>query len=194
MERSIAESGRAASAMEDVSRHFAENVAIVKDRSAKQMRAYVSVLVHSGVYQEREKGFYFEGKPMMLNMGNTPAHNVRYRATADILPIQIPSDFPFPLPERASSAATLGPHQNFIMGARVGTFYDDRDVFAIKNATGRALYVWGIITYEDIFGDAHHTKFCQIITWPERWTKWTNLGLLRNRLQRVHIEAPPGAT
>jgi hypothetical protein len=165
MKQSIDQSARAATAMEDVARHFADNVATVKDRSAKQMRAYLSVLVHAGVYQERDKGFYFEGKPAMLNTGHTPAHKVRYQAGANILSVPIPSDFAFPLPEAPGGTASLGPQQNFIMSARVKTFCDDAEVFDIKRGVGKALYVWGIITYEDVFGDAHYTKFCQIITW-----------------------------
>jgi hypothetical protein len=50
MERSIAESARAAAAMEQVAKHFADNIETVRERSAQQMRAYVSVLVSGATY------------------------------------------------------------------------------------------------------------------------------------------------
>jgi len=27
------------------------------------------------------------------------------------------------------------------------------------------MYVWGFITYEDVFGESHTTKFCHRLTW-----------------------------
>jgi hypothetical protein len=141
------------------------------------MRAYVSVLVSGATYQERDKGLKFEGKPAMLNSGHTPARKVGYKARADILPVPLPSDFSFPLPERINGAASLGPQQHFVMSAIVDAFYDDADVYAIKRGEGSALYVWGIVSYQDVFGNDRTTKFCQILTWlPDGrvWGYFTN--------------------
>jgi hypothetical protein len=165
MEKSIAESARAANAMEQVAVHFADNVTAVRERSAQQMRAYLSVLVNAATYQERGKNLRFEARPAILNAGQTPAKNVGYRAAASILPVPLPSDFTFPLKEQVVGAATLGPHQHFIMNATVEDFYDDADVFDIKTGRDRALYVWGVVTYQDIFGTDQHTKFCQYLLW-----------------------------
>lgn len=166
MERSIAESARAATTMEQVAKHFADNVETFRTRSAQQMRAYLSVLVSGAIYQERERNFKFEGKPAMLNTGHTPARKVGYKARADILPVPLPSDFAFPLPDKIiNGAASLGPQQHFLMSAVVDRFCDDADVGAIKRADGRALYVWGVVIYEDAFGNKQTTKFCQILTW-----------------------------
>lgn len=42
----------------------------------------------------------------------------------------------------------------------------DQDVEGIKaHASGKALYAWGIVTYEDIFGTSHKTEFCQSYVW-----------------------------
>jgi hypothetical protein len=165
MDKSIKEAARAATAMDRVAFHFSENVYIAKERSAQQMRAYLSVLVNAGTYQEREKNLRFEGRPAILNAGQTPAKNVGYRAAAGILPVPLPTDFTFPLKDQVVGAATLGPHQHFIMNATVEDFYDDADVFDIKTGKDRALYVWGIVTYQDIFGTDQHTKFCQYLLW-----------------------------
>src|SRR5258708_756447 len=60
------------------------------------MRSYLCVNICTGVYQERAKDLRFEAKPMLLNTGYTPAHNVTYKAKADILPFPLPKDFNLP--------------------------------------------------------------------------------------------------
>lgn len=165
MKQSIAQSSRAASAMEEVAQHFAENVDTVRERSAKQMRAYISAVVFDGVYQDRNKGLRFEAKPMILNTGHTPAHKVGYKARAEILPVPFPDNFTFPLPDAIVGAASLGPNQSFVMNAVIENYIDDADVFAVKSGIEKALYIWGIIMYEDIFGEEQYTQFCHLITW-----------------------------
>jgi hypothetical protein len=39
------------------------------------------------------------------------------------------------------------------------------EVDSIKNGAPKALCVWGIVHYEDMFGGKHYTKFGQILTW-----------------------------
>jgi len=54
------------------------------------------------------------------------------------------------------------------MGAIVDDYVDDELVDDFKIGKGKALHVWGTVYYEDIFGVAHETEFCQCLTWlPE---------------------------
>jgi hypothetical protein len=39
------------------------------------------------------------------------------------------------------------------------------DVAVIKDGSEKALFVWGQITYDDVFGKEHHTKFGQSLVW-----------------------------
>src|SRR5574337_603610 len=124
MQKSIAEQARAASAMEEVGKHISisakaatESVTLSRERSAQQMRAYLSVNIGVAIYQERDKGLKFEAKPLILNTGHTPAHKVSYRAKAGILSVPLPDDFSFPLDEKVIGAAVLGPQQHFITSA-----------------------------------------------------------------------------
>jgi hypothetical protein len=172
LELSVKESARLASAMEIVAKEIAisakaatHSVAALKERTAKQMRAYLTVIIGGGVYQERDKNYRFEGKPIVINTGHTPARNVRHRCKAQVLPIPLPSDFAFPLPEKEFGGTMMGPQQNNILGAIVDDFCDDAEVNDIKSANGKGLYVWGTITYEDIFGERQRTEFCQVIRW-----------------------------
>jgi hypothetical protein len=179
MERSIAEANRLASAMENAAKDIAvsaraatDSVAAVKERTAQQMRAYLSVIVGSGVYQEREKNFKFQGKPLLVNTGNTPAHKVTFRASAAILPVPLPDDFAFPLPAAGIGGPVIGPHQNYTITPVVQDFCDDADVESIKRGDGKALCAWGIVTYTDVFEQPQETQFCQIITWLPDGKVW----------------------
>jgi hypothetical protein len=178
MQESIAEAARAATAMQEVSksleinaREIVESVKTSKEIAARQrmfgemqMLAYVSVLIGSGVFQERDKGLRFEANPQLRNTGNTPAHKVRYRVAADILPVQLPKDFKFPLPKDVAGGALLSPHQPAQASAVVKDFIPDEEVADIKNGTGKSLFVWGAITYEDAFKITRRVTFAQQIT------------------------------
>jgi hypothetical protein len=172
MEQSVKEASRLASAMEVVSKEIAisakaatDSVTALKERAAKQMRAYLSVVIGSGVYQERDKQLRFEAKPNLVNAGHTPAHNVKYKAKAEILPVPLPDDFSFPLSVDFLGGALLGPQQTAFMSAIVDNYCDDAEINDIKVGKGKALFVWGVVYYEDVFGDSHYTKFCQSTLW-----------------------------
>lgn len=134
------------------------------------LRAYLTVTIGSAIYQERREGqedLKFEAKPTLANTGNTPARKVCIRIAADILPIPIPEGFAFPLPEAeaVNDAGTVGAHQSYMLAGTVKDFVPYEEVPIIKEGKEKALCVWGLITYEDVFGKTHSTKFGQWITW-----------------------------
>jgi len=99
MKRSIDQATRAADAMEKSAKAAtiaSENVVIVTERTAQQIRAYLSVTIGTGVYQDAQ--CQFEVKPVLTNTGQSPAHKVKYIAKADILPLPLPTDFVVPNP------------------------------------------------------------------------------------------------
>jgi hypothetical protein len=162
MERHIGEASRSADAMELIANTIAEG-------NRDILRAYLTVTIGSALYQERREGqenLKFEAKPNLVHTGNTPARKICIRISADILPIPVPEDFAFPLPPvEVEDAGTIGAHQSYILGGTVKDFVPYGDVPAIKEGKEKALCVWGLITYEDVFGKAHKTKFGQWITW-----------------------------
>jgi hypothetical protein len=165
MEKSIAESARAASAMEAMAKNMTESVATVKDVSARQMRAYVSVVVGIAIYQEKDRNLKFEARPIIINTGHTPAHDLGFQATAGVMPNPFPDDFAFPIPEQRLGAAMLGPQQNFVMKVIATDFVDEAEVPAIKAGDGKSLCVWGLVTYTDAFGVERETRFSQVLAW-----------------------------
>jgi len=170
MQRSVSEAARLAAAMEVVSKEIAvsskaatESVAALKDRTARQMRAYLCVVVGSGTFQEQVHGLKFAGSPSLINCGHTPAYKVSYRAKAAILPVPLPEDFTFPLPDESVGGSVLGPQQNAVLNAIVDDFCADEEVEGIKVGQDKVLYIWGIVNYKDVFGENHFTKFCQTV-------------------------------
>jgi hypothetical protein len=169
MQQSVAEAARLASAMEVVAKEIAvSSQAATASVSAigLQMRAYICVVIGSAVYQDRAKNLKFQALPSIINAGLTPAHKVSFSASAAILPIPLPADFTFALPAPTSGTQVIGPRQNITVSPVVEEFCDDSEIEGIKHAAqGKALYTWGIFTYEDIFGNPQSTRFCQIYTW-----------------------------
>ena len=163
MERHIGEAARSADAMESI-------VSVIKTGNQAVMRAYLTVVVGAGIYQERRVGqtdLKFEGRPNLVNTGATPARKVRIRSNADILPMPPPEDFAYPLPEESTvpDGSSVGAHQTYIMSCAVKDFVPDAEIATIKEGVSKCLYIWGLVTYEDIFGEAHSTKFGQWLTW-----------------------------
>lgn len=164
MKRHIGEAARSATAMETIA-HTIEygNKAIT--------RAYLTVTVGDiHLFQERrqpgQEDLKFETRPNLTNTGNTPARNVCIQIAADILAIPIPRDFNFPLPENnIANAGIIGAHQTSVLAGTAPDFVPDAEIGVIKEGKRKALCVWGLITYQDIFGDGHNTKFAQWITW-----------------------------
>jgi len=182
MASSIKEAARSATAMEKVAESIAisakaatESVATTKEIGKRQelalemqMRAYLKVVIGSAIYQEREKGkepLRFEANPSVVNTGNTPAHDVKFRIQAMILPVPLPADHVFPIPQEVHDGAFIGIHQDSNMSATVEDFVDDKEVKDIKRLNGKGLYVWGIVYYKDVFGKDRETEFGQIIHW-----------------------------
>lgn len=164
MERHIGEAARSATAMEKI-------VTTIESGNKAVLRAYLTSKIGTALYQERrepgQSDLKFEGRADLLNTGNTQARKVQIRTGADILPIPIPKDFQFPLTDEneIKDAGIVGAHQTYIIGGTVKEFVPDSEIPIIKEGTKKALCVWGMITYEDIFGAQHHTKFGHHLTW-----------------------------
>jgi hypothetical protein len=135
------------------------------------LRAYVTVIVGTAAYQQRNQpgqaDVKFMASPTVTNTGFTQARNVRIRKKSAILPVPPPDDFTFPLPPEDPNEpnATVVAHQTYSLNVVVDDFVPDNEVYSIKKGVEKALYVWGQITYNDIFGAEHHTRFAHNLFW-----------------------------
>jgi len=174
MKESVREAGRLASAMEVVSKEIAvsskaatESVVALRERTAQQMRAYLCVVIGGGIFQDRPNNLKFEAKPRLINAGHTPAHKVSYKAKAAIMPVPLPNDFTFPLPDEAVGSSLLGAQQIAFLSGVVDDYCNDGEVEDIKAGKDKTLVIWGIVNYEDVFGESHFTRFCQTTNWTK---------------------------
>jgi hypothetical protein len=168
MEKHIGESARGADAMERIAN-------ILKDGYAKQTRAYITVLIGEATYQSKMDGLKFDVKPLVVNTGFSPARNVWHRLSVNILPVPLPDNFDFPLPDKRSRLGIIASQQRAYIMAAVPEYVPEIEVSDIKvGANGMGLYVWGVIDYEDISGNTHYTKFCHQVVWlqPNGPTFW----------------------
>jgi hypothetical protein len=184
--QSVVHHERSATAMEGVAESMKINAAKIVESvehqkifGRMQMRAYVSVgLDERPVYQDQR--LRFGASPTLLNTGHTPALNLRWQTTAIIAPFPLEAGYQFRVPPQGEGQSILMPHQ----GGRMECTLPDRiaDDLAEK-VMGRdtlAFYVWGIVTYMDVFGDEHETKFAQVYSW------WRSLELREDGLVLVH--------
>jgi hypothetical protein len=149
-----------------------QTVMSADDASKRELRAYLTTWIGEATYQQRrteEAGgdLMFAVRPLLLNTGRTPARKIKFTARAAILPIPLPKETH--LPEGADEGlqdSLLGSQQNAFMGARVDGFRPDNEVDGIKGGYGSiGLYAWGMVTYEDVFGESHFVRYCHHITW-----------------------------
>ncbi|WP_211625873.1 hypothetical protein [Paraburkholderia domus] len=182
MQKSIAEATRAATAMEGVAvaagvsaRASTESVATLKEVTAKQMRAYLSVVMNGGSFQERDKEIRFGINPILVNSGNTPAHRIRYWAKAGVYDFPLPDNFDFPDGEDSVvTSFALGPHQSVVLNAGLAGLVADDEAELIVTGRHKRIYIWGKVSYVDVFGQERFTQFSHNIFWvgPPREGRW----------------------
>ena len=133
-----------------------------RETSERQLRAYLSVTIGAADYQDRPTKYRFNAKPFLTNNGATPAYNVRYQAVAKIIPDRIAATYQFQVPKvEKLSQASIGPREGRQMSALYPRFIRDQRVFPVMAGSGAALWVWGIVHYDDCFGRPRYTEFCQ---------------------------------
>jgi hypothetical protein len=182
--------------MEGVAAGIAASVEIARttqetmSRNARmQLRAYVSVRIGVGVFQEREKNLRFAIHPQIVNTGFSPARKLTYRAKAEIFPHPLPDDVILNEPtDTLRAEAVLGSHQDFAANAILEYFVPDDEVAEIKRVAARRVYIWGTVSYEDVFGTAQFTNFCHSIYWFRDATNPEN-ELVAGNYARRHNDA-----
>lgn len=73
-----------------------KTVDTMRDTAQRQLRAYVTAVDDKVVIQDPEKNTPFRFRPLIINVGQTPAHNVWYAAHAQVLRNPLPDNFPVP--------------------------------------------------------------------------------------------------
>jgi hypothetical protein len=174
IQASIAEASRSAGAMETVARSLvqnAESVRIGLDINRKiaerqklitelQGRSYLSVSFFVMVHQNPTTGVRFEPKMNVSNSGGTPANEVRFFITADVVPFPLRDDFSYSGPTQNTTYSSLiGPGLTRVISAVVPKIYPEEEDRQIRSGIGQRIIVWGIVTYKDSFDTERYTQF-----------------------------------
>lgn len=185
IQASLAQTTRAAGAMQEIATSMATSVESVKVSvginreiadtqklvTELQSRPYLSVAFNEAIFQDANH--VFEVQSIMRNHGNTPAYDVTFRAASGIISWPIPDDFEFPLPDNtaAPSVSFLAPGTHKLITRTVlGRVHDD-EVTSIKLAVPpRCLAMWGVVRYRDAFGKSRKLRFAFTVSWMP-WLK-----------------------
>jgi hypothetical protein len=154
----IREATRSANAMQDVANATKNNALLMQNMWRQQMRAYLAVDLGSAIYQDEHH--VFEAMPVLTNFGLTPARKVCFRLMVDILDGSQAGFVPPPVGELKVNDATMAPRQVRTIRQMLDRRVPDEEVEPIMTGATRRLFGWGRVTYEDIFGDTHETRFC----------------------------------
>ncbi len=155
----IREAARAADETGAIAVATRNNAALMQSIMHKQMRAYIAVDIGRAIYQDER--LKFEADPILVNTGFTPAKNVSFKIVADILSADLPDKFKFETyGDKKTHDATLSPRQTFVIHGVVKNRVSDAEVEGILKGIEKRLYVWGTVTYEDVFGGSWETNFC----------------------------------
>src|SRR5581483_11583584 len=172
-------------ALEQVAEATRRNTALLQPMLQKQMRAYVAVDLGMPTLQNAQ--LRFAASAVLSNTGMARARNVSYAIRAQIVSLDEALETEFLDQELLVNDATLHPRQNFTVNAVVPDRAPDAEVADIMDGHQKRLFVWGLIRYQDVYGDEQHeTRFCH------NWTFWRDLeGNIRPNgfLFRVHNSA-----
>ncbi|MCH8347539.1 MAG: hypothetical protein IH901_03450 [Proteobacteria bacterium] len=197
MKASIREAAKSANAMEEVAKNteksvetVEENMAMIERATTNQMRAYLCVEPCEESVIQNQPNLKFQGLPILLNAGNTPAYKIKHKIRAKVLPVPVDKEFKFDLPKDFTGGGVLGPGRGRTMNGLADDFEPEEEVGGIIHASGgKAFCIWGIVKYEDISGKKRTTKFYQIITWEARVIDGETKMLPRTTYPEQHNEA-----
>lgn len=136
-----------------------ESVSVTKANAQLQLRAYVLVSAANIV---RDSAVPFRIDLTIQNYGVTPAHNVRVAHRAVWWGIDDEGNWPEPVD--AGTTTSLGANASLL--ARSVLKEKDIPVYdaaALEREFNAAIYAYGIVTYDDIFGSEQTTKFRHIV-------------------------------
>ncbi|HEX4301238.1 MAG TPA: hypothetical protein VHZ78_00485 [Rhizomicrobium sp.] len=134
--------------------------------SKRQLRAYLTIRTGFIGGQHKEVGHYFTHHPSLVNTGSTPAKNVRYKIKMDVFPVPLPSTVDLTIREQPIFAGDFAPQQVSSIEAVLPFYLSEEDTWDVIWFGGRTkVYVYGVVMYEDVFGDPHETTFCHWLVW-----------------------------
>lgn len=143
---------------------------ISRENAKKELRAYVTVRHGASINQCKKRRLKFEFRPIIVNVGQTPAKEVEIVSNMVVTDKHITEDFDFNIMQSPhKSVVTLGAQQDRFTVIIAQRFFTLSELKAIRNGLA-LMYVYGSVSYKDIFDERRFTNYCFLI----------NFGLRRN--------------
>jgi hypothetical protein len=130
------------------------------DNFHSEQRAWIGMLGVKNLKISAGQEAKFE--VLFENTGKSPALNVEVDVTGKSIPSNAEMTFTYPTPSGIRSNMVVQPGMREMIPSAGGTIPTGEQIEAIK--TGQAiLYLYGKVSYNDVFNIPHHTTFCVII-------------------------------
>lgn len=174
--------------LEEQATQLKASVAQMKDTTQQQLRAYLIARPGNLIVDEKRRPgeYWLEWHPEIVNTGQTPAYDVRVASRAQIRDEPLPPGTNLTKeldPKGTGSQGVLGREQMIWQSCNIGRGISESELKDLRSKrSGKAWYVWGVVTYRDIFGNSHSTKFCNL-------TDWDSQGKPMSRSAPEHNEA-----
>jgi hypothetical protein len=135
-----------------------------KISSERQLRAYVCV--ESSKVENFAVGSIPTVNVLLKNVGQTPAYRYRGQRTYGLGPFPYEGTFPFDFVAVGGLATGELPPRDLGPGGDspisiAGTAITQEDFDGITNGS-RAIFIFGIAHYDDVFGRPHETQYCLV--------------------------------
>lgn len=145
------------------------NAVLFSELMTKQARAYIVADFGRGYYQD--KNYYFGGECFVRNDGLTPAYNVSFWCCAKVMKNEaVDLSRPAGIPINANDA-TVAPRQQFVIRNSLDFKFSDDEVALILEGQKQKLFLFGELSYDDIYGKPHVTKFCHTFFFTKAYDK-----------------------
>ena len=137
---------------------------VIAYRAKEQTRRHTEILHRAylsaepgGIREPFDRGDRVHGYVICRNRGHLPARKLSWHTRTDtVQQAEFRTDTvqqgaeEFPIGEMSEPRGVIAPGTEMIVSA--GTFFTNK----LRNA----LFVWGMVTYDDGFGNRRYTKFC----------------------------------
>lgn len=149
---------KSAEAAKEAAKATRKSVELAERSADLQLRAYLTVLPGTFFEFDPQKRLVF--RYHVENSGETPAYNVRHRASIALVANPLPDDHTFPEIPTTEGKTFLPKGIRFNGTAIADRKFSKEELITILrgSVTGTRFFVFGEVTYETL-GKSHYTKF-----------------------------------
>jgi hypothetical protein len=136
------------------------------DTGERQLRAYV-LATGKDLIEPTATQIHFIHRLEVKNTGLTPAYKLWIESLTRPLPHPLPKRFEFQIDPPGQNPSIM------MLGSGQPTGHDSWADEPFSEGSGKRLYTYGTIRYEDAFGRQRYTNFCYFVEWKVSTGRYT---------------------